>query len=195
MRTEEILNKYPNFSRFDEALFLHAMAMADQEDTETASQDLSRLIRNYPHSDLRQKAEELLKKWNKPVPEPDPARLAEAPPDGKGFVPRFFGFLFGPKVSNISSKGVIVDKDLKTEEIVSHAVRVAGPGGVAGPVQPGAGTTTNATDSRPRTVTPRAGQDVEVKPATNSKDAKKNAEKENNKDKKKNDGPKGLRNP
>ncbi|HEY7910650.1 MAG TPA: outer membrane protein assembly factor BamD, partial [Blastocatellia bacterium] len=41
MRTEEILNKYPNFSRFDEALWLHARAMEIQEDTETASRDLS----------------------------------------------------------------------------------------------------------------------------------------------------------
>ena len=62
MRTEEILNNYPNFSRFDEALWLHARSMADQEDTETASQDLARLVSNYPHSEFKQRAEELLKK-------------------------------------------------------------------------------------------------------------------------------------
>src|SRR5262249_34489382 len=31
LRTEEILSKYPNFSRFDEALFLHARALEMQE--------------------------------------------------------------------------------------------------------------------------------------------------------------------
>lgn len=180
LRTEEILNKYPNFSLFDEALYLHARAMADQEDTETASRDLTRLIKNYPHSEYRQKAEELLKKWNLPVPEPDAEKLAEAPPDGKGFIPRFFSFVFGPKVSNLSSKGVIVDKELKTEEIVARAQELSGVRGPGGPVTPGAATTTTKTDDgRPRSVT-RAGQDVEVKPAASSptKEGKKPPEKE-----------------
>jgi outer membrane protein assembly factor BamD len=190
MRTEEILKKYPNFSRFDEALYLHAKAMADQEDTETASQDLARLIKNYPHSEFRQKAEELLKKWNIPVPEPDPAKLAEAPPDGKGFMPRFFTFLFGPKVSNISSKGVIIDKELKTEEIVARAQELSGVGRAAGPVTPGAATSTTKADSRARTVT-RAGQDVEVKPAQTKPEKDKEKKPE---DEKKN-GSKILRNP
>ncbi|HEU4390854.1 MAG TPA: outer membrane protein assembly factor BamD [Blastocatellia bacterium] len=195
LRTEEILNKYPNFSRFDEALFLHARAMADQEDTETAAQDLTRLVRNYPHSEYREKAEAMLKNWQKPVPEPDPAKVAAALPEGKGFVPRFFGFVFGTKVSNISTKGVVVDKDLKSDEIVARAQQLAGATPVAGAVTPGAGTTTNAADSRPRTVT-RAGQDVEVKPASNSKDSKKNSEKEkDSKDPKKKNDPKVLRNP
>ena len=44
LRTEEILNKYPNFSRFDEALYLHARAMEIQEDTETASRTLAQIV-------------------------------------------------------------------------------------------------------------------------------------------------------
>ncbi|HKG22196.1 MAG TPA: outer membrane protein assembly factor BamD, partial [Blastocatellia bacterium] len=114
-RTEEILNKYPNFSRFDEALFLHAKAMADQEDTETASQDLTRLISGYPFSEYRPKAEEMLKKWGKPVPEPDPAKVAEGPPEGKGLASKLAGIVFGPKI-NTSNKGVIIDRDLNTDE-------------------------------------------------------------------------------
>lgn len=196
MRTEEILNKYPNFSRFDEALYLHARAMAEQEDTETASQDLTRLITNYPHSEYRQKAEALLKSWGKPVPEPDPEKLAAPVPDGKGLTARVVGFVFGPKI-NTSSKGVIIDRDLKTDDIVARAQEIAG-GKAVGPVTPGATTTSNAPDARPRRAT-QAGQDVEVKPGTpadqnqNSSDKNK---KKNEKDKKKNDnGSKLLRNP
>lgn len=191
LRTDEILNKYPNFSRFDEALFLHARAMADQEDTETASKDLSRLITNYPHSEYRQKAEELLKKWNLPVPGPDAQKVAEGPPEGQGFIPRFFSFVFGPKVSNLSSRGVIIDKDLKTEEIVARAQELSGVSAPGGLVTPGATTSTTKTDDgRPRTVT-RAGQDVEVKPATSSppKEEKKPPEKQ------KKSNSKVLRNP
>lgn len=203
MRTEEILNKYPNFSRFDEALWLHAKAMADQEDTETASQDLTRIVTNYPHSEYRAQAEEILKKWGKPVPEPDPAKLAEAPPEGKGMVSRFVGFMFGPKIET-SSKGVIIDRDLKAEEIVLRAQELAGAPRTTDLVTPGASTTTNATDARPRRAT-GAGQDVEVKAGSPSqkeqtssgkKDNKKDNKKENEKDKKKNDGAsKVLRNP
>jgi outer membrane protein assembly factor BamD len=182
MRTEEILNKYPHYSHFDEALYYHAKAMADQEDTETGSQDLTRLIKLYPKSEYRAKAEQMLKKWNKPVPEPDPEKLAEAGPEKKGMVPRFLGFVMGPHVSNLSNKGVIIDRNLKTDEIIARAVQVAGPGKVAGPVTPGADTTSNNPDSRARRAT-QAGQDVEVKPAstagqgdqktTNDKDKKK----------------------
>jgi outer membrane protein assembly factor BamD len=201
MRTEEILNKYPNFSRFDEALFLHAKAMADQEDTETASQDLARIVTNYPHSEYRSQAEEILKKWGKPVPEPDPARVAEGPPEGKGMVSRFMGFVFGPKIET-SAKGVIIDRSLKAEEIVLRAQELAGAPRTTDLVTPGATTTTNASDARPRRAT-GAGQDVEVKPgspATQKEQSSSNKGKDNKKDKdkekKKNDGAsKVLRNP
>src|SRR4029079_8154508 len=81
MRTEEILSKYPNFSRFDEALFLHARAMELQEDTETASRDLSRIVTSHPHSEYMDRAKETLKTWGKPIPESDPAKVAAAAPD------------------------------------------------------------------------------------------------------------------
>jgi len=183
-RTEEILNKYPNYSHFDEALYYHAKSMADQEDTETASQDLVRIIREYPHSDYKDKAATLLKKWNKPVPDPDPAKATDPAIAGKGFVPKFFTFVFGPKVNNLSSKGVIIDRTLKTEDIVSRAQELSGvketPGG---PVAPGASTSTNARDSRPRRST-GAGQDVEVKPGSPASQQDKSTGKDKKKDSK-----------
>ncbi len=183
IRTEEILNKYPNFSRLDEALWIHARSMIDQEDTETASRDLTRLVANYPHSEFRQKAEALLKEWGKPVPEPDPAKVAEGPPQGKGLMSRTFGFFFGPKIDT-SPKGVIIDRDLKPEEIAAHAQELVGLPTPAGLTTPSAGTTTN-TDSRPRRAA-GATQDVEVKPADKESSSKeKPASKDNKKDDKK----------
>jgi outer membrane protein assembly factor BamD len=198
MRTEEILNNYPNFSRFDETLWLHARAMADQEDTETASSDLARLVGNYPHSEFRQRAEELLKKWGKPVPEPDQAKLAEAPPETKGLPSRVLGFVFGPKIET-SNKGIIIDRDLKTEDIIARVQQLTGGPRSVEAVTPGAATTTNAPDARPRRAT-GAGQDVEVKAGTPADQSTTNKNKSNKKDqdkeKKKNDGgSKLLRNP
>lgn len=198
-RTEEILSKYPEYSRLDEALWLHAQAMADQEDTETAAQDLTRLITNYPHSPYRAKAEELLTKWGKPVPQPDPAKLAEPAPEGKGMASRLLGVVFGPKI-NTSPRGVIIDRDLTTDEIVSRAQEISGAPKVAGPVTPAASTTTNAPDARPRRATTQAGQDVEVKAGAPSDQKNQNSsgkdKKNKDKEKKKNDSSsKLLRNP
>jgi len=198
MRTEEILNKYPNFSRFDEALFLHARAMENQEDTETASQDLARLVSSHPHSEYVDRARETLKKWGKPVPESDPAKVAEGGPEGKGLPSRVFGFMFGPHIDT-SNKGVIIDRDQKTDDIVARAQELGGAKSV-GPITPGATTTNNNPDTRARRAT-QAGQDVEVKPGAPAGDQKPQStsskdKKDKDKDKKKKDsGTPGLRNP
>lgn len=199
MRTEEILNKYPNFSRYDEALFLHARAMELQEDTETASRNLTQIVANHPHSEYAERAKEMLKKWGKPLPESDPAKVASGPAEGKGLPSRFAGFMFGPHIDT-SNKGVIVDRDLKTDEIVLRAQELGGVK-IDGPVTPGATTTSNSTD-RPRRAATQAGQDVEVKAGapteqkTQTPASKDKKSKDKDKDKKKPDGSSNiLRNP
>jgi outer membrane protein assembly factor BamD len=194
MRTEEILNKYPNFSLLDETLFLHARSMEIQEDTETASRDLARIVTSFPHSEFVERAKNTLKKWGKPVPEPDPVKLAEPAPEGKGLPSRVAGFMFGPRIDT-SSKGVIIDRELKTDEIVARAQELSGAR-AGGPVTPGASTTTNSPDARPRRAN-EAGQDVEVKPGTSTEQkTQAPAGKDKKKDKKKPDSnAKGLRNP
>ncbi|MFL6215429.1 MAG: outer membrane protein assembly factor BamD [Blastocatellia bacterium] len=163
MRTEEILSKYPNFTRFDEALWLHARALELQEDTETASRDLSRIVSSYPKSEYADRAKETLKKWGKPVPEADTAKLAEAGPEGKGLPGRFAGLLFGPHIDT-SDKGVLIDRDKKTDEMVARAQELSGQR-ANGPVTPDGSTTSTTRDTRPRRSGP-GGQDVEVKPGT-----------------------------
>jgi outer membrane protein assembly factor BamD len=200
MRTEEILNKYPNFSRFDEALYLHARAMEIQEDTETASRDLARIVASHPNSEFAEKAKATLTKWGKPVPDPDPAKVAEAPAESKGLPSRLVGFMLGPRIDT-STKGVIIDRELKTDEIVARAQEAGGVKTV-GPVTPGATTTSNSPDARPRRAATQAGQDVEVKPGApadpkaQSPSSKDKKGKDKDKDKKKPDSSsKVLRNP
>jgi outer membrane assembly lipoprotein YfiO len=173
MRTEEILNKYPTFSHMDEALYYHAMSMAVQEDTETASQDLTRLLKEYPHSDFVGKAKQHLELWKKPVPDPDPAKLAEKGPESKGLMPKVVEMFAGPRVAGLSPQGVIIDTSLKSSDMVARALQMSGAKGLSGaPVAPSADVSTNAKDQRPRRST-EAGQDVEVKAAGQSKDDKK----------------------
>jgi outer membrane protein assembly factor BamD len=198
LRTEEILNKYPNFSRFDEALYLHARAMELQEDTETASQNLARIVSSYPHSEYAERAKETLKKWGKPTPDPDPTKVGEGPADGKGLPSRLVGFMLGPHIET-SQKGVIIDRNLKTDEIVARA-QEAGGVKATGPVTPGATTTSNSPDARPRRAATQAGQDVEVKPGSptdqKAQSPPSKDKKSKDKDKKKPDSDsKVLRNP
>ena len=167
-RTEYILKNYPNFSHMDEALYYHARSMADQEDTETASQDLTRLLREFPKSDYTGKAKDYLTKWKKPVPEPDPVKVsAAAEQKGKGMVPRFLGFVFGNHVQGLSQQGVIIDRTLKPDQVVARAQELSGlkPTITTDITTPSATVTTNQPDTRPRKST-QAGQDVEVKPGT-----------------------------
>jgi outer membrane protein assembly factor BamD len=205
MRTEEILNKYPNFSRFDEALWLHAQTMAIQEDTETASNDLTRLVTNYPKSEFVDEAKKMLNRFGKTVPEPDPAKVAEAKTNESGVMSKVSGLFFGPRIDT-SNKGVVIDRDLKTDEIVARAQELGGaPKAADAPVTPGAETTSNSPDARPRRATGGASQDVEVKsgssttqPAatTKPKDAnKKEKDKKDSKEKKNDNATKVLRNP
>lgn len=194
LRTEEILSKYPNFSRFDEALWYHARALELQEDTETASRDLTRLASNYPKSEFAERAIETLKKWGKPVPEVDPAKLTEPGPEGKSMPARFAGLLFGPHIDT-SDKGVLIDRDVKTDDLVARAQELSGQK-ATGPITPAASTTTNSQTARPRRTNQPGGQDVEVKPGTPT-DQKTPAT--TNKDKKSKDKKSGeskvLRNP
>jgi hypothetical protein len=91
---------------------------------------------------------------------------------------------------------VIIDRDLKADQIVARASEMAGTKEI-GPVTPGATTTDNSPNARPRRAT-QAGQDVEVKPGspTEQKPATPSSKDKKSKDKKKSDsGTKGLRNP
>ena len=106
--------------------------------------------------------------------------------------------MFGPHIDT-SNKGVIIDRDQKTDDIVARAQELGGAKSV-GPITPGATTTSNNPDTRARRAT-QAGQDVEVKAGAPTGDQKPQStsskdKKDKEKDKKKKDsGTPGLRNP
>ena len=155
---------------------------------------MCRLHRPSGISEYADRARETLKKWGKPIPEADPARVAETP-EGKGLPSRLVGFVFGPHIET-STKGVLIDRELKTNDIVARAQELSGTKGV-GPVTPGATTTNNSPNARPRRAT-QAGQDVEVKPGspTDQKSSTPSTKDKKGKDKKKPESnTKGLRNP
>ncbi|MBZ5495876.1 MAG: outer membrane protein assembly factor BamD [Acidobacteriia bacterium] len=70
-RYRELTQKYPRFSRMDEALFKQAEADQKTENTDEAVAALARIVRGYPFSKYFSEAKAQLEKMGKPVPAVD----------------------------------------------------------------------------------------------------------------------------
>ncbi|MCL6565681.1 MAG: outer membrane protein assembly factor BamD [Acidobacteriia bacterium] len=112
-RLIELVERYPLYSKADEANWMLADAFERAEQIEVASKFYERIVRLYPLSPLAERAKEKLLAWNVPVPQPDPAALAraqqerETPVDRPGFLGRTLLGIFktGPDVSMAARTG------------------------------------------------------------------------------------------
>lgn len=108
-RLADLVERYPNFSRRDQALWMlgrtfeRAVPYFWQPDPERAAENYARLVREHPLSDYVQDAKESLNRLGYPVPEPDPVLLARAQTvkpalteeDRPGLLGRLFGMFGG----------------------------------------------------------------------------------------------------
>jgi outer membrane protein assembly factor BamD len=118
-RTREIVDKFPGFSRMDEALYLLAVSMFEQEDTEQAIDYFSRLCRYYPQSEYYEDSVGYLKRLDAAVPEAAPE---DEQPKMRGKTPGLMGSILEnishPRLENISKDGVLFKKaDTATEAL------------------------------------------------------------------------------
>ena len=77
-RLEELVERYPSFSRTDQALYLLGSSL-ERSGGETAAEappHYSRIVRDYPLSPRVKDAKERLTALEAPIPEPDPAAVA-----------------------------------------------------------------------------------------------------------------------
>lgn len=78
-RLKELVERYPNYSRADEALYLLAKSLerfGPQGSSADAVRYYSRIVRDYPLSGHVKEARERLAALNAPVPDPDPVAVA-----------------------------------------------------------------------------------------------------------------------
>ncbi len=112
-RLIELVERYPLYSRADQANWMLAESFERAEQIEVATKFYDRIVRLYPMSSLAERAKEKLMAWNVPVPQPDPAALARAqyerehPRERPGFLSRTLWGIFkgGPDVSMAAQHG------------------------------------------------------------------------------------------
>lgn len=110
-RYREILDKYPNFSFMDEALFKLAVTYQIEEETDQAARYFQQLVRDYPNSEYVEKAKEQLQLMGATIPQPNPDRMKVLPPEDASFFQNFKNELFGVYPMTIDRNGVLMTKD------------------------------------------------------------------------------------
>ena len=77
-RLKELIERYPNFSESDSALYMMGQSLerSDEKNAAEAAAYYSRIVRDYPLSDRVRDAKERLADLKLPIPDPDPVAVA-----------------------------------------------------------------------------------------------------------------------
>ncbi len=127
-RYREILDKYPNFSFLDEALFKLAVTYQVEEETDQAARYYQQLVSDFPNSDYVEKSKEQLTLMGATIPAVNPARAKVLPPEKQSFIANFKNELFGLYPLTIDKDGVLMTNDFdKTKfELIDQVIKNEG---------------------------------------------------------------------
>jgi outer membrane protein assembly factor BamD len=176
-RLRSIVNRYPLYSKSDQALWMLGNIWQSTEKKELAAPYYARIVRNYPLSPLVPNAKSRLKALGAPIPQADPQAVAwmtaeqNAPRPHEAFVKKPLG-LIHPGPGQELRAAARTGPPTMTPESESEAgidvlkggsqTRITGPGsGLVGDITPGGsgGTTGGAENVAPAT------EGTEEKPA------------------------------
>jgi outer membrane protein assembly factor BamD len=127
-RLRDIINQYPSFSYYDEALYTLGVTMIAQEQPEEAADNFTRLVRDFPNSEFSGKGKEFLERLGKPIPEPsnnDPA------PVRPSFVGKFT-LILGYNGLEIDPDGVLLSKEGDEKKEVKDTMKPQEATGTSG---------------------------------------------------------------
>ena len=124
----EILEKYPNFSFMDEALYKVAVTYLIEEETDQAAKYFQQIVRDYPNSEYFDEAKKQLELIGATIPEPNPERMKVLPPEKESFITNFKNQLFGIYPLTIDKDGVLMtdDFDKSKFELIDVIIRDEG---------------------------------------------------------------------
>jgi outer membrane protein assembly factor BamD len=115
-RYREIVEKYPNFSFADEALYKLAVTYLVEEETDQAARYFQKIVSDFPNSDWVEKSKEQLGLIGATVPPVNPERTKVLPPESVSFFQNFRNQLFGIYPMTIDKNGVLMTKDFDKEK-------------------------------------------------------------------------------
>lgn len=110
-RYREVIEKYPYFSRRDQALYNLAVTYIAEEEPDEAAKYLTEIARFFPNGDYAEKAKEQLEVIGAPVPEPDAEALKRLPPERPSMTSRLLTQIVGSTPTTIDKNGVLINKD------------------------------------------------------------------------------------
>jgi outer membrane protein assembly factor BamD len=125
-RYREVIEKYPNFSRRDRALYLLANTYVLEEEPDEAAKYFQEIVRNFPNSEFAEKAAEQLEAIGAPKPEADPKAIGKLPPPKKGMTTRFFQQVFGTNPVTVDKNGVLINKDSNESSLIDVIIENKG---------------------------------------------------------------------
>lgn len=135
-RYREVVEKFPNFSRLDKALYMLAETYVAEEQPDEAVKYFQRVLREFPQSEFAEKSGEQLDAIGAAKPEADPNAKAKLPSPDKGMLSRFVGQVFGSTEVTVDKNGVLLSKDSKEPALIDVVIENKGTLPVTTPTAP-----------------------------------------------------------
>jgi outer membrane protein assembly factor BamD len=170
-RCADVVDRYPLYSQSDRALWMLGQSLEKLEQGQLATRYYSRIVRDYPLSELVNNAKQRLEKLGVPIPQPDPAAIARMQQEREcdrtrpGLLKRGWTvFKTNPDVSDAACTG----KPNLTPpgDSFNETLRTGGEPGAVGPGSTGSSVTVETVP--PSGANPPATGATENKPAADS---------------------------
>jgi len=184
-RLVSVTNRYPLYSRSDQALWMLGDIFEKSERKEVAANYYARIVRNYPLSELVPDAKGRLTAMKVPIPQPDPKAVEwmtaeqQAPRDHGSLVMKPMAFFKSGPGSELQTSSRFGRPNLQPEADTSAGTDILRGGtprlgsgtGIVATVKPGetgittTGSSVPTTGTQPETVDASAGGDAGATPA------------------------------
>ena len=122
-RLREIVERFPNFSYRDEALFRLGVTYIQEEEPDEAARYFQELLRNHPNSEFAGRAREQLETIGATVPQPNPARLNDARRERPSLTSRVITQIIGSTPLTIKRDGVLINREGEDGDLIAEAIR------------------------------------------------------------------------
>jgi outer membrane protein assembly factor BamD len=122
----EVVQKFPNFSRMDKALYLLAETYIAEEQPDEAVKYLQRILREYPDSEFVEKSTEQLDAIGAEKPNAEKNAVKHLPPPDRGMVRRFLDQVVGAVPATIDKNGVLISKDSDAPALIDVVIENKG---------------------------------------------------------------------